>query len=225
MGGPFSVNLVPMEYNNVRYLELVGDSLLIRYTDGKILTAVPDGRGRFIPKRVGEGEPPGTYDPWEPPVDPPAPGDWQHPLEGAVLTSGFGWRAGGFHYGIDLSTTTAPTGGPVRSVTEMLVTVAVDAFEGGNVSGGTHVKGHSLDGAYTFAYYHGADESLLVSVGDTIPAGGVLFTEGATGNVSGTHVHFEISLGNHVNPWPPPYNNGVQFVDPLPILRENGVAI
>lgn len=218
---------MPLDYHTIRYLEKVGNQFHMHYVDGKTVVAYPDGRGRFLPSKVDGGAPPADYDPWTPPVpgDPPPPGSWAHPLAGSTMTSGFGWRAGGFHYGADFSTTTAPTGGVVRSVADMVVTVAVDAFEGGNGSAGTYVKGHTIDGAYTFAYYHGADESLLVAVGDTVMAGAALFTEGATGNVTGTHCHFEISLGNHSDPWPPPYNNGVQFTDPLPILRENGVNV
>jgi len=218
---------MPIDYSTIRYLEKVGNQLHIHYTDGKTALAYPDGRGRFLP-RAASGEVPETYDPWVPPgdpTDPPPAGSWVHPLAGAVMTSGFGMRAGGFHYGADFSTTTAPTGGVVRSVTDMVVTMAVDAFEGGNATGGTFVKGHTLDGAYTFAYYHGADESLSVHVGDTVTAGTKLFIEGATGNVTGTHCHFEMSIGNHANPWPPPYNYGVQFVDPLPILRAHGVNV
>jgi murein DD-endopeptidase MepM/ murein hydrolase activator NlpD len=129
------------------------------------------------------------------------------------------------HYGIDLSTTTAPQGGPVRSVTDMVITRAYDAYEGGNSTAGTYVKGHTPDGAYTFTYNHGADGTLQVAVGDTVTPGTVLFTEGATGNVTGTHLHFEIIEGNWPDPWAPPYNNGANFIDPLPVLREHGVNI
>ena len=142
-----------------------------------------------------------------------------------MMTSGFGMRTGGFHYGIDISSTTAPTGLPIYAVADMVVTVAVDAFEGGNTTAGTYVKGHTPDGAYTFTYNHMADESLAVGVGDTVTAGTQIGVEGATGNVTGTHLHFEIIMGNWPNPWAPPYNNGAQFVDPLPILREHGVNI
>lgn len=215
-----------IEYN-VKYIEnLPGDLIRIHYKDGKKVLGYPDGRGRFIPGTASAGDPPETYEP-EPDPDPelpPSTGDWDHPLAGSVLTSGFGMRTGGFHYGIDLSTTTAPSGGNCVAVTDMIVTVAVDAFEGGNWSGGTHVKGHSTDGEYTFAYYHMADESLAVGLGP-VTKGTVLGVEGATGNVTGTHLHFEISLGSHDNPWPPPYNNGVQFVNPLPILRDHGINI
>lgn len=217
-----------LDYQTIKYLETVGNGIHVHYVDGKTVPHYPDGRGRYMPAKAGAGDPPTTYDPWvppPPPTDPPPAGSWAHPLAGAVMTSGFGMRAGGMHYGIDLSTTTAPSGGPVRSAADMVITVAVDAYEGGNTTAGTYVKGHTPDGLYTFTYNHGADQSLLVSVGQTVTAGTVLFTEGATGNVTGTHLHFEIITGEWADPWAPPYNNGAQFIDPLPVLRDHGVNI
>ena len=218
-----------LDYNTIRYLELLGNgSVRIHYTDGKKVFAYSTGNGRYTPGRGVEGDPPATYEPWTPPptpTEPPPSGSWVHPLAGATLTSGFGMRAGGMHYGIDLSTTTAPSGGPVKSVTDMVITRAFDAYEGGNSTAGTYVKGHTPDGSYTFTYNHGADGSLLVAVGQTVTAGTTLFTEGATGNVTGTHLHFEIIEGNWPDPWAPPYNYGANFIDPLPVLRAHGVNI
>ena len=217
-----------LDYSSIKYLETVGDSVRIHFTDGKKLEAYNTGNGLFLPRKAGDAPPPPPYDPWEPPeepTDPPPPGSWVHPLAGATLTSGYGYRSGGMHWGIDLSTTTAVSGGPVRSVAPMVITVAVDAFEGGNSTAGTYVKGHTADGQWTFTYNHGADESLQVSAGQSVAAGTVLFTEGQTGNVTGTHLHFEIIEGNWPDPWAPPYNNGAQFIDPLPVLRSYGVNI
>ena len=219
---------MPLDYGTIKYVENVGDHLMIHYMDGKKVAAASDGRGRYLPKSTDNGTPP-PYEPWEPPeepTDPPPPGSWlANWAAGFTMTSGFGFRQGGFHYGLDLSSTTAPTGLPIKAVADMVVTVAVDAYEGGNTTAGTYVKGHTPDGAYTFTYNHMADESLAVAVGDTVTVGTVLGTEGATGNVTGTHLHFEIIMGSWTDPWAPPYNNGAQFVDPLPILRDHGVVI
>jgi murein DD-endopeptidase MepM/ murein hydrolase activator NlpD len=215
-----------LDYRTIRYLETRGNSVHIHYIDGKTVIAVPDGRGNFLPGAASAGTPPGEYEPWEPPpepTDPPPAGSWAHPLSGGTVTSGFGYRWGGFHYGLDISTTTAATGGIVRAPTQMVITRAYDAGEGGNQTAGTYVKGNN--GVYTFTFAHGADESLVVSVGETVQPGQPLFTEGATGNVTGTHLHLEIIQGVHADPWAPPYNNGAQFLDPLPILRANGVNI
>jgi murein DD-endopeptidase MepM/ murein hydrolase activator NlpD len=217
---------MPLDYGTIKYVEDVGSHLFIHYTDGKKVSAFSDGRGRYLPKSTDNGTPP-PYEPWEPPEgDPPPPGSWlANWAAGFVLTSGFGYRSGGFHYGIDISSTTAPTGLPIKAVADMVVTVAVDAYEGGNSTAGTYVKGHTPDGLYTFTYNHMADQSLAVAVGQTVTAGTQLGVEGATGNVTGTHLHFEIIEGNWANPWAPPYNNGATFVDPLPILRSHGVII
>lgn len=216
-----------LDYRTIRYLERVGSSIHIHYVDGKTVVTYPDGRGRWVIGVPGDTPPPETYEPVPPgdPGLPPSSGDWYHPAAGTIVTSGYGMRSGGMHWGVDLSSTTAVTGVPIRSVTDMIVTAAVDAYEGGNLTAGTYVKGHSLDEQYTFTYNHMADESLAVTVGQTVPAGTIVGTEGQTGNVTGTHLHFEIVLGNHANPWAPPYNNGAEFVDPLPILRNHGVNI
>ena len=217
--------MADLDYNTIRYVEERGGQIYLHYVDGTVKTAYSDGRGLWLPASSDPGEIP-PYEPWEPPVDPPAPGDWLEDwAAGIVMTSGFGWRLGGFHYGLDISSTTAPTGLPIKAVADMVITVAIDAYEGGNSTAGTYVKGHTPDGQYTFTYNHGADESLVVSAGSTVTAGTILFTEGATGNVTGTHLHFEIIEGSWTDPWAPPYNNGAVFVDPLPVLRAHGVNI
>jgi len=216
-----------LDYQTIKYIESVGDHAWIHYMDGKKVLAYPDGHGHFIPRKADEGPPP-AYVPYVPPVGTPPPptgGDWILPLAGATMTSGFGYRQGGFHYGADFSTTTAPSGGPVLSVTDMIVTVAFNAYTGGNATAGTYVKGHTADGLWTFTYNHGVAGSLLVHAGDTVTRGTQLFTEGATGNVTGTHLHFETIKGNWPDPWAPPYNNGAEFVDPLQTLRDHGVSV
>lgn len=217
-----------LDYQTIRYLETVGGVIRVHYIDGKRVDAFPDGRGRYLPGKASAGDPPATYDPYVPPpepTDPPPSGAWVHPLPGSTLTSGFGYRWGGFHYGIDLSTTTAAVGGPVKAVTDLVITRAHDAYEGGNSTAGTYVKGHTLDGEYTMTFAHGADNTLAVAAGDTVTAGTTLFMEGGTGNVTGTHLHYETILGVWDDPWAPPYNNGAEFVDPLPVLRAHGVNI
>jgi murein DD-endopeptidase MepM/ murein hydrolase activator NlpD len=105
----------------------------------------------------------------------------------------------------------------------MVITVAFeDGAPGGNWTAGTYCAGNTLDGAYTFKFYHLKAGSLLVSAGQTVDVGTILGIEGATGNTFGQHLHFEAYQGAHTNPWPPPYGNPI---DPLPILRNNGVTI
>jgi murein DD-endopeptidase MepM/ murein hydrolase activator NlpD len=209
---------------DIRVIETMGNQLMVHYVGGALQPAYPDGRGRYLPRK-GVTPPPDEEPDPDPDPDPPADGEWVHPHPGAVLTSPFGPRDIGYHYGIDTSTTTAAVGAPVYTVTETVITQAWDAFEGGNETAGTYVKGHSVDGLYTFTWNHGADGTLAVAAGQTVPAGTQVFLEGATGNVTGTHLHFEIIEGTWDDPWAPPYNNGAVFLDPIPVLAAHGITI
>lgn len=201
------------------YAESVGSTLLLHFADSPIVTLYSASGQRFIPASVPETEPETPVDP-EPPVGPTEPsGKWFHPLPTGVITSPYGPRGfDGFHYGVDLST--PGQAGTDYAVTDMIVTWA---GEGGNGSAGTNVKAHSVDGAYTFCYYHMVYGSLRVKVGDTVVAGSPIGTEGATGNAFGRHTHFEVYAGVHDNPWPPPY--GPMPIDPVALLRSKGVKI
>lgn len=151
-------------------------------------------------------------------------GKWVNPLPGSTVTSGYGPRAappgtaGGalanFHYGLDLSTTTAATGGVVVAATDLKITIARE----GDGQFGTRVNGTTLDGKLTLGYYHLAAGSLKVKVGDTVAAGTPLGNEGGTGNVSGTHLHLEFFTGTPNEPSIPTNPT----VDPEPILRSKG---
>ena len=151
-------------------------------------------------------------------------GKWVNPLPGSTVTSGYGPRAapagtaGGvlanFHYGLDLSTTTASVGGVVVAATDMKITIARE----GDGQFGTRVNGATLDGKLTIGYYHLAAGTLKVKVGDTVAAGTVLANEGATGNVAGTHLHLEFFTGTPNEPSVPTNPT----VDPEPILRSKG---
>ena len=201
-----------------QFLEVMGDTLLLHFKDGQRQTFYPDGRGRFVP-RAGDTvtEPPD-------PTDPPVPGDdWVHPLPSGVLTSGYGPRPlDGFHWGCDFST--PGFAGTIYAPTDLVITVSSETGAGSlNGSAGVCVKGHTPDGAYTFAFYHMQYGSRAVAVGQTVSKGGKIGIEGATGNVTGRHVHFEVYEGNYANPWPPPY--GPTPIDPVPLLEANGVNV
>lgn len=151
-------------------------------------------------------------------------GKWVDPLPGAVMTSPYGPRPtpagtadlGAFHYGMDLST--SGKAGAVLAVTDMKITVASDVDSG--TGSGTHVKGQTLDGKLTIGCYHMEKGSLRVKAGDTIAAGTPIGIEGATGNVSGRHLHLEFFMGRFDDPWVP-----VQpTTDPAPILKLKGIT-
>ncbi|WP_409017310.1 M23 family metallopeptidase [Arthrobacter sp. MP_2.3] len=150
-------------------------------------------------------------------------GKWVKPLAGAVNTSGYGPRqapagtAGGvlanFHYGIDFST--PGQAGTIVAITDMKI-VKVRNLEG---LFGTGVTGQTTDGKLTISMYHMVAGSLKVKEGDTVAAGTPLGTEGATGNVSGRHLHMEFYAGALPNPMIP--INAT--IDPTPILKEKGI--
>jgi len=150
-------------------------------------------------------------------------GKWVHPMAGATMSSGYGPRpappgtAGGvlanFHYGIDFVHPGGP--GTIVAVTDMKI-VKVRNLDG---LFGTGVTGQTTDGKLTIGYYHMEAGSVKVKEGDVVAAGTPLGTEGATGNVTGRHLHMEFFPGALPNPMIP-IN---QSTDPAPILKAQGV--
>lgn len=150
-------------------------------------------------------------------------GKWVHPLPGADMTSGYGPRqapagtAGGvlanFHYGIDFAT--PGHAGTIVAVTDMKI-VKIRNLDG---MFGTGVTGQTMDGKLTIGMYHMEAGSVKVKEGDVVGAGTPLGTEGATGNVTGRHLHMEFFAGALPDPMVP--INAT--TDPGPILEEKGV--
>lgn len=208
---------------NAKLIEAVGDLLIVRFDNNEQVTYYPTGRGQWVPRKAAVAPPP--PDPVQPPP-PPSNGTWFHPAPGTVITSPYGPRGfdglNNFHFGLDLSSTTAPTGVNIIAITDLIVTRAFNAYTGGNVTAGGYLKGHTLDGAYTFSYNHMAPGTVAPNAGDTIAAGSIIGVEGQTGNVTGTHLHLECYEGALDDPWAPPYGNPI---DPLPVLRAHGVTI
>ncbi|MEU2786596.1 LysM peptidoglycan-binding domain-containing M23 family metallopeptidase [Streptomyces sp. NPDC007110] len=113
------------------------------------------------------------------------------------------WSSG-YHTGVDFS---APSGTPLKAVGAGTV---VSAGWGGAY--GNQVVIRLADGYYA-QYAHLS--SLSVSSGQTVTAGQQIGLSGATGNVTGPHLHFEIRTT-------PDYGSDV---DPVAYLRSKGVAI
>ncbi|MEU6548214.1 LysM peptidoglycan-binding domain-containing M23 family metallopeptidase [Streptomyces sp. NPDC046859] len=113
------------------------------------------------------------------------------------------WSSG-YHTGVDFS---AATGTPLKAVGAGTV---VSAGWGGAY--GNQVVIRLADGYYA-QYAHLS--SLSVSSGQTVTAGQQIGLSGATGNVTGPHLHFEIRTT-------PDYGSDV---DPVAYLRSKGVAI
>jgi murein DD-endopeptidase MepM/ murein hydrolase activator NlpD len=111
------------------------------------------------------------------------------PVHG-VLTSGFGWRWGRMHEGIDLAVT---SGTPV--VSAAAGTVIVAGWMGGY--GNLVVVDHG--GGISTAYGH--NTSVTVGVGQQVAQGQLIAYSGNTGHSTGPHVHFEVRVnGAAVDP-------------------------
>ena len=124
------------------------------------------------------------------------------PTGSYIVTQEFGVNG---HRGIDLSTRKV-TGVPVYVVQQGTVS-KVQAWDGhtttGNQSWGNMIlvdHGATNGVTYTTRYAHLAAAPSL-SIGQVIPKGAQLGTAGATGNVTGIHLHLEVTAnGTLVNP-------------------------
>ncbi|RSS50196.1 peptidase [Streptomyces sp. WAC07061] len=141
------------------------------------------------------------------PAAPAAASGFTAPVAGGVSTqyraSGAMWSSG-YHTGVDFI---ASTGTTVRAVGAGTV---VSAGWGGAY--GNEVVIRHADGKYS---QYGHLSSLSVSVGQSVTGGQTIGLSGATGNVTGPHLHFEIRTG-------PSYGSDI---DPLAYLRSKGVSI
>ena len=109
-----------------------------------------------------------------------------------VLTSGYGWRWGRMHRGIDIG---APTGTPVYAAAAGVV-----EFSGWNSGGyGNMVEIRHPDGSMTRYAHHSRN---LVRVGQRVNQGDQIAEVGSTGYSTGPHLHFEVHLPSQgtVNP-------------------------
>jgi len=111
------------------------------------------------------------------------------PVHG-VLTSGFGWRWGRMHEGVDIAVS---NGTPV--VAAAAGTVIVAGWMGGY--GNLVVVDHG--GGISTAYGH--NTSVTVGVGQQVAQGQLIAYSGNTGHSTGPHVHFEVRInGGAVDP-------------------------
>ncbi|MER5864636.1 LysM peptidoglycan-binding domain-containing M23 family metallopeptidase [Kitasatospora sp. NPDC002040] len=136
-----------------------------------------------------------------------ATGGYVAPVSGGTSTayhaSGSSWSSG-YHTGVDFR---ASTGTSVKAITAGTV---VSAGNGGSYGNEVVVK--HADGKYS-EYAHLS--SISVSVGQSVSAGQQLGLSGATGNVTGPHLHFEVRTG-------PSYGSDI---DPVAYLRAHGVSL
>ncbi len=109
-----------------------------------------------------------------------------------MLTSGYGWRWGRMHKGVDIA---APVGTPVVAAAAGKIITA-----GWNDGGyGNLVEVQHADGSVTL---YGHNSRILVKVGQTVAQGQQIADMGSTGFSTGPHSHFEVHLPGQgaVNP-------------------------
>ena len=124
---------------------------------------------------------------------------WVLPYHGS-FTSGFGYRWGRLHAGIDLA---GPYGDPIVAATDGCITYA------GPESGyGEVMKINDWDGTET-VYGH---MSAFLRTSGCVHAGDVIARIGAAGDATGPHLHFEVRVG------------GIP-IDPVPFLAQRGIVV
>ncbi|MEW2403570.1 M23 family metallopeptidase [Streptomyces sp. NPDC046862] len=130
------------------------------------------------------------------------------PVSNSYVSTGYKsggavWSSGS-HTGIDFH---ASSGTAVHAVGSGTV---VEAGWGGSYGNNIVIKMH--DGTYT---QYGHLSSIGVSVGQTVTPGQQIGLSGATGNVTGPHLHFEARTS-------PEYGSDI---DPVAYLRSHGVNV
>ncbi len=118
-----------------------------------------------------------------------------------VFTSGFGYRWGVLHGGIDIANS---IGTPILAVADGVV---IDA--GPTAGYGAWVKLRHADGTVTL---YGHINTWTVSIGQRVWAGDQIATMGNRGNSTGPHCHFEVLV------------NGTDRIDPVGWLAKRGIS-
>ena len=119
-----------------------------------------------------------------------------------VWTSGFGYRWGVLHAGIDIANS---IGTPILAASDGVVVAA-----GPQAGYGNWVKLRHADGTVTL---YGHLSAWTVDIGQRVWAGDQIAKMGNTGNSTGPHLHFEVLL------------NGTDRVDPVGWLSKRGLSL
>lgn len=119
-----------------------------------------------------------------------------------VFTSGFGYRWGVLHAGIDIANA---IGTPIYAVSDGVV------IEAGPAAGyGMLVKLRHSDGTATL---YGHVNTTLVNVGERVMAGDQIATMGNRGDATGPHLHLEVLVDSS------------RRIDPVPWLAQRGISV
>jgi murein DD-endopeptidase MepM/ murein hydrolase activator NlpD len=129
---------------------------------------------------------------------------WIYPLEPVILTARFGqyglWSS--YHTGLDFN---GETGDQIHAIADGVV---ISAQYDGSYGNKTVVQ--LADGTELW-YCH--QSAFMVSPGDTVHQGEVIGLVGATGHVTGSHLHVEVHPG------------GGDPVDPYPAMQQHGLFL
>ncbi|WP_030621026.1 peptidoglycan DD-metalloendopeptidase family protein [Streptomyces sclerotialus] len=135
--------------------------------------------------------------------------NWQWPLKKGTYQIGTKYRETGnnwslgYHTGLDFK---AGTGTPIYAPADGTVT---KAGAGGSYGNETDIK--HANGVVTL-YAH--QSQILVSAGDRVKRGQLIGKVGATGNVTGPHLHWEVRMPGVDNPFVAGHDAGPGMVDP-----------
>ena len=129
---------------------------------------------------------------------------WVYPLEPVVLTARFGqyglWSS--YHTGLDFN---GETGDQIHAIADGVV---ISAGYDGSYGNKTVVQ---LPDGTELWYCH--QSAFMVSAGDTVKQGEIIGLVGATGHVTGSHLHVEVRPG------------GGDPVDPYPAMQQHGLFL
>jgi murein DD-endopeptidase MepM/ murein hydrolase activator NlpD len=126
---------------------------------------------------------------------------WVRAIRTGTITSGFGWRWGKTHDGLDIG---APTGTPLYAMSKGTVILSDFVYSFGN-----KIEIRYWDGTVS---WYGHLSRRDVHTGDTVMPGDQVGLVGNTGHSFGSHLHIEIHPNGGDNP-----------IDPYPWLKNKGL--
>ncbi len=121
--------------------------------------------------------------------------EWLWPVPYTTkITSPYGPRWGGFHYGIDIAKFGVLGSDILATKSGTVEKICYSSMGYGNhviINHGNHVK----------SLYAHCKDILVTTIGQTVSQGDKIATVGSTGDSTGPHLHFEIRInGSQVNP-------------------------
>lgn len=127
---------------------------------------------------------------------------------GGIVTSPYGSRNGGFHYGIDIDG--GDIGEPIYAARGGTAYAKSDPGGYGNYVYIVHGNGYATE--------YGHVNSFKISNGQTVNTGDLIAGMGSTGNSTGPHLH--LSIEHNGEPQPIPANDGATLTAKQPIPKD-----